>query len=550
MLMTLIYDVLIILSAGFFAGLVCRRLGVSMLVGYLVVGAIIGESSLGLVADEHHQIEYIAEAGVFLLLFSIGLEFSLEELLKLGRQFFIGGGAQMLLAAAPTAAVLLAAGVAWQPTLLISAACAFSSTVLVFKALAEWGQLHVPHGRRAIGILLFQDAALVPLLLVVPLITGAGESTQAADYAVMAITSLLFVASVVLLRRVIARWVIPNLAAFRSPELIVLFTLVAIGGSTLAAYSLKLPPAIGAFAAGLVFSGNRWTQQVDALIFPFRESFAAIFFVSLGLIAQPALLWLEPILFFACLLGIVVAKMLAAAIALRLTGLRWRQAVGMGVGLAHIGEFAFVLMVLGWESGVITTGQYQRVVTISLASLIATPLLLRMGLNWAGAGAVLAADDDRGERVGSPRGQAVVIGAGPTGRQVASRLETTGRDVCVIDFSPVNLQSFAQQGFRTVSGDAAQAEILQHAGVPDAEAVLVCVPDDESALRIASATTNLNPDCLLLVRCRYHATAPKLMALGADRVVSEEAQASAALMGILDEYFAAEDVPANIVADR
>ena len=540
MLTELIYDILIILSAGLFADVLCRRVGVPPLVGYLVVGAVIGQGTLGLVRDTHHEIEHIAEVGVFLLLFSIGLEFSLEELQKLGRHFFIGGGVQMLLVAAPVAAVMAAFGIDWQASLLIATACAFSSTVLVFKALSEWGQLAVPHGRRAVGILLFQDAALIPLLLVIPLITGSGEAAGAADYAILAVKSTLFIASVIFVRRLMAEWIIPWLAGHRSPDLIVLFTLVALGGITLAAYSVGLPPAVGAFAAGLVFSGNRWSQQVDALILPFRESFAVIFFVSLGLIANPKLFWLEPVLMLGSLAGIVVLKAATATIALRLTGLRWRPSTGMGIGLAHIGEFAFVLVLLGWEAGAITDAQYQRVVSISLASLILTPLLMKFGLRWA------QSYDTAGEPLhdGDPHpplaGQAVVIGAGPTGRQVASRLETAGNEVCVVDLSPINLYPFSQQGFRTVAGDASQAEILEHAHIEHATMVIVCISDDDAAKAIAQTVRGMNPSGFLLMRCRYHENIEKLIRLGADHVVSEEAKASAALIGVLDRRILAQ----------
>ncbi len=535
MLPKLIHDLLIILAAGLFAGIVCRGLQVSALVGYLIVGVLIGESAFGWVIDKQHEIEYLAELGVFLLLFSIGIEFSLEELLKLGRHLLIGGSVQMVLVAAPVAILLRAFAMPWQPALLIASAAAFSSTVLIFKALSEQGQSGLAHGRRAIGILLFQDAALIPLLLLVPLLTGSGETTTAADYARLAVISLLFVFSVVALRRVLARWMIPLLAGFRSPDLVVLLTLVCLGGVTWAAHSVGLPPAIGAFAAGLIFSGNRWTEQIDALVLPFRESFSAIFFVSLGLLADVSLFWREPGFMLASLLGLIIVKSLAAAIALRLTGLGWKSAGGMGIGLAHIGEFAFVLVLLGWESGVITDLQYQRLVMLAIASLTITPLLLRTGLRWT------QFNDDALDPTSLAHWQtgggerAIVIGAGPTGRQIASRLEIAGKNVCVIDYSPLNLQPFSLQGFRTVSGDATQSDILDLAGAPEATMVVVCVSKDETALRIVRAVRALSADCYLLVRCRYQSNAAKLRKAGVSEIVSEEAQANDALIGILDK---------------
>ena len=196
--------------------------------------------------------------------------------------------------------------------MLIAAAVSFSSTVLVFKALSEWGHSSLPHGRRAIGILLFQDAALIPLLLLVPLLTGTGEAAGPIKYVLLAVTSLLFVGAVVGLRYVLAQWVIPLFASYRSPELVVLFTLVSLGGVTLAAYTVGLPPAIGAFAAGLMFSGNRWTRQIDALVLPFRETFAVVFFVSLGLLFEPRLVWSEPLVMLAGLAGLIAVKASAA----------------------------------------------------------------------------------------------------------------------------------------------------------------------------------------------------------------------------------------------
>lgn len=533
---TLVYDLQIILSAGLLAALACRWLHVSVLVGYLLVGVVVGKGFLGWVTDEHHQIHYLAEAGVFLLLFSIGLEFSFDELGRIGRNLIIGGSVQMLLVAFPVGGFLLAIGMDWRPAVIIAAATAFSSTVLVFKALSEWGHSSLPHGRRAIGILLFQDVALIPLLLLVPLLTGTGETGGILSYLLLAVTSILFIVAVVVLRRVLSKWVIPTFARYRSPELIVLFTIASLGAVTLAAYKVGLPPAIGALAAGLIFSGNRWTKQIDALVLAFRETFSAVFFVSLGLLFDPSLLWSEPLFTLACLSGLIVIKAAAATGALRLTGLRWRTAAGMGIGLAHVGEFAFVLVLLGWEAGVIAQADYQRIVALAIGSLILTPLLLKTGLRWT----CPAGDDDEAPHTAAwptrTGQQAIVAGAGPIGCQVSSRLETAGKDVCLIDLSPINLHPFAQQGFRTIAGDASDPEIMALAGVHETSMVVVCVPNDETAIRIVRNLRTMNSSCHVVVRCRYQTNGTQLKRAGADRVVSEEVQASDALLRMLDEF--------------
>jgi len=530
---SLIHDLLLILAGGLVAALVCRWLRASVLIGYLVVGALLGHGVLDWVSDEGHQLEHFAEAGVFLLLFSIGLEFSLDDLKRLGRHLFVGGSVQMSLVAAPVAVLLVFWDLPWQAALLIGSAVAFSSTVLVFKALSEWGQSQQPHGRRAIAILLFQDAALVPLLLMVPLLTGSGQAAGLKDYLELAATSLLFVFAVVGLRKLLAEWLIPWFAGFRSPELVILFTIVSLGGVTHAAHSVGLPPAVGAFAAGLIFNGNRWTKQIDALVLPFRETFSAVFFVGLGLIFDPRLFWLEPTVMLPALLGIIVVKTIAAAVALRLTGLSSRQAFGMGLGLAHVGEFAFVLVLLGVESEVLAEPVYQRVVAIAVGSLVLTPLLMKSGLHWMRADESAEQPKPDVRPAIGPNQRATIIGAGLIGRRIATQLETTGKDVCLIDLSPINLHPFAQEGFRTVTGDAGDPQILTLAGIHESRITVVCIPDDEMAVRVVRSVRRLNAKDSMIVRCRYHANAERLRRAGANLVVTEEAEASTALLRAL-----------------
>lgn len=534
MTLSLVYDLMILLSAGLFAALVCRRLHISVLIGYLVIGAIIGPGVLGWVQDEQHQLAHFAELGVFLLLFTIGLEFSIDDLKRLGANFVVGGGSQMILVGMPVAALLTFTGTSWQTALLIASATAFSSTVLVFRALAEYGHSQLPHGRRAIGILLFQDAALVPLLLLVPLLTGDKASADPSQFLELAAISLAFIVAVIGLRHVLAEWVIPVFANYRSSELVVLFTMVSLGGVTLAAYAAGLPPAVGAFAAGLIFNGNRWSHQIDALVLPFRETFAAVFFVGLGLIFDPRLFWEEPYLVGVLLPALILLKGAAATLALKLTGLPMRSAVGMGIGLAHVGEFAFVLVLLGVDAGVLSESDYQRVVSIAVGSLVLTPSLIKFGLRLVQTN-VDTLDPSQVVPISQAgRHHVVVIGAGPIGRSIASQLETFGHDVCVVDLSPINLHSFAQQGFMTVAGDATDPGVLERSEVSAAELVVVCVPDDGAAVRIVKSVRQLNPKSRLIVRCRYQMNVAKITKAGASDIVAEENEAALALMRLLN----------------
>lgn len=530
-----IYDLLVILAAGLIAGVVCKRLRVPVLIGYILVGVLIADGGLGLIREKSHDIEQLAEAGVFLLLFAIGLEFSLDELRRLGRHLLVGGSVQMVLVAAPVAGVLLAFGLDWRSAVLLAAAVAFSSTVLVFKTLAEWGRTSTPAGRRVIGILLFQDVTLVPLLLVVPLLTG-GDAPSVMDCVMLAATSLAFVASVVLLRSLLAGWLIPRLVSYRSPELVVLGAVVVLGGVTFAAHRIGLPPAVGAFAAGLMLSGNRWTAQFDALVMPFRETFAVVFFVSLGLLLDPRVLIAEPLNLIGLLLALIAIKASAAIIALRLTRLSWRFSLATGIGLAHVGEFAFVLVAIALQADLVAEESAERFVAVALASLILSPLLLHYGLKHTAQ--IIADEDDMKRRrttVAMSPGYSLVIGIGPLGGRIAAHLETTGHEVCVIDRSPLNVQPFEQQGFHAVAGDAADEETLQRGNVQRATLAIVCVPDDSVSLAVVRLVHRINADCNIIVRCHFQSNESHLMKAGASHVMSEESQTGEALIRLLEE---------------
>jgi CPA2 family monovalent cation:H+ antiporter-2 len=229
----------------------------------------------------------------------------------------------------------------------------------------------------------------------------------------------------------------------------------------------------------------------------------------------------------------IALKGIAATLALMLTGLPVRAALGMGIGLAHVGEFAFVLVLLGVDAGVLSESDYQQVVAIAVGSLVLTPTLIKFGLR-------ILQFSSEGEsskfarRNGSDKHPAVVIGAGPIGRSIGSQLETYGHDVCVVDLSPINLHSFAQQGFQTVAGDATDVTVLERADVGGGELVVVCVPDDGTATRIVKAVRRLNRNCRIIVRCRYQSNVRKIDKAGATDIVAEENEAALALMRLLE----------------
>ena len=533
--MGFIDELLIILTTGLLAGILCRKWSLTPLMGYLAVGVLIGPTVLGWVDSDQKEIEHLAELGVFFLLFSIGLELSMEELRKMGRYLVTGGPVQLFATSVPVSGLLIYLGWSWQAAVLVGSAVAFSSTVLVFKALNEMGQTNSEPGRRSIAILLFQDAALIPLLLCVPLLSGRGEVTGPLQWLKLALASGAFIAATVGLRIILASYVIPRITKHKSPDLVVLLTLTILGGVSLAAQRIGLPPAIGALAAGLVFGGNRWSEQIDSLILPFREAFSAVFFVSLGLLVNLAAIVRDPIIALVGIVLLILIKTTASIVALRITGITWKQAFGPALGLSHVGEFAFVLILLAASAGVISSEQRQQVLAIAGGTLLISPILIRYGFRRSDNpdDTSHALKSDSWQRSGQERRLAVIVGMGPVGRAVASRLETLGHEICAIDLNPLNLQAFAQFGIATVAGDAESPEVLRAAGVPRAEIAIVCVPVDEVAIRATTAIRKANKEAQIVVRCRYAHNANLLKKAGADHVFSEEAYAAIELVRIV-----------------
>lgn len=522
----LIVDIMIVLASGLVAGMICRRLNISMLIGYLTVGVLIGNGGLGLISDREHYLEDLAHAGALFLLFSVGIEFSVEHLRKMSRYVLVGGSLQMILVGVPLIIACRIDGMSWNAAVLAGMAGALSSTILVFKALSEVGQATAPHGRRAMGILLFQDLALVPLLLLVPLLTGKGEPPSVAMFLLLAGKSALFLACVYVIRLVTSRFLIQLVASLRSVEVVTLFAVCLLGFAGLLADLVGLPSAVGALAAGVILSGQRLSQQADTVLLPFREMFSVVFFVTLGMLLRPSAFFAEPLLLTVGFIAMITLKTGAATVALRATGLDWKSSLGMGMGLSQLGEFSFLLVATGVAAGLIDAKNYNRMLFIAIASLIATPQLLRRGLRlvtneWneaVGGEEALAFSDDRP--------QALVIGLGPIGQRVVDWLTAANYHVCLVDLSPMNLYRYAQHGFHTVAGDAADQRILGLAHVERAAIAIVTVPQDDIALQIIASLKQARPELNVFARCRFSANITHFEKAGATAIVNEEMEAA------------------------
>lgn len=488
---------------------------------------------------QKETIDQLANLGALFLLFSIGIHFAPSELFRIKKFLLVGGPLQMFGVIIPLTVVTYLMNGDWRTGLLIGFAVSLSSTVLVFKSLEDFGQAASPYGTRAISILLFQDIATAPILLIIPLLfsAGTGNESVANTFMMMGAKALFFIVLIVGIRLIFTTRGIKLFAQLKSVELMVLFTIVLLFVVCLIADRLELPDAIGAFAAGVALSENRLSGQISALSIPFRETFSAIFFVSLGALLDPQVLFDHPESTLGLLAAMLLLKTLAGGIAFKLLGLAVIPAFAMGLGIAQLGELSFIILQQGpfkAEHPVL----YQQLLFVALSSIILTPLFLKIAMNVVRKRPVVENPAGRHREMLLPQGEgrrsALVVGLGPIGQRVTSFLEISGVDVCLIDMNPVNLQPYAQEGFRTIAGDATEAKTLKHAEIDRAKLVVITIPNDLFATDTIQTIRSMGQDCSIVARCRYTASIHPLKKAGADIVICEETEAGGQLVETLE----------------
>ncbi|MEN6517673.1 MAG: cation:proton antiporter [Methanospirillum sp.] len=519
---------------------VCNRLKIPGIVGYLFAGLLIGPSGLRLVTDTE-MIGRYAELGVILLLFTIGLEISFRELLTARRMLVLGGALQLLLTGGAVVAAALLLGLAPPVAVVFGMMIAISSTTIVMSALGERGETGSPHGRFLLSVLIFQDLAVVPFMLLLPLLAGE------APLALGGVPLKLLQGGVVLAAILISlRWGVPALlyqaARVRSSE-VFLFSVVGICVLTVyVAGMLGLSFAFGAFLAGLLIADSEFRHEALTLVLPFRDIFAGLFFVSIGMLLEIDYLLANPLLVGGLTLGIIVVKALFGMLSARALGLSVRPVVIGGLSLAHVGEFSFVIATAASSLGVLSAGAYQLFLNAAVLSMAAAPFLIQLS-RAIGDRLAAAVPQRGGEQEPSPLADhLVIIGYGLSGRKIARIARESGIAYTVIEANPETVRHELAAGEPILFGDAAHPGVLRSAGADRARA-LVCVISDPGAVeRIVRAARAVNPELFIAVRVRYAGEVEKLRESGADEVIAEEFEA---LIEIVARVLSVYMVPFN-----
>lgn len=528
----------------------CYRLKLVPIVGFLIAGVIIGPNALALVPDQE-LVDILAEIGVILLLFTIGIEFSLEKLNRIRKAIVIGGGGQVVVTTLVVVGVLAVFDVALPTAIYTGFLVALSSTAIVLGLFSERGETDTPVGQLSLAVLIFQDLAIIVMVLLVPIL--AGQSQSALDVLWILGKALLLISLVIILARRIVPWILEKVAQTRRQELFLL-TVVAICFGTAALTSMaNVSLALGAFMAGLVVSESHFSEQALSEILPLRTIFNAVFFVSVGMLLDIRIVLEYPLLIVGTALAVIILKFVITSTSLLTLGYPVRIAAASGLALAQIGEFSFVLERAGRMAGITPAGMgevgSQIFIAVSVLLMILTPFLLNRGpslgqllsrtpLRRLGQTTADVASDDGEER----EDHVIIVGYGPAGRHLEQVLHHSGIPYVVVEMNPESVKEMRKNDIPVIYGDASRQHILEMAGIAKAKLCVIATNDPAVSPRIIKVARHNNPTLQIIVRTRYLSEVGQLEEMGADVVIPEEMETTVRIFShVLGAYMIPQD---------
>ncbi len=534
-LWTSLLDILILLSAALLLGCLFERLKQNAILGYLLAGTLLGPNALDWMPN-HEAIGKIAELGVALLLFTIGLEFSWRKLRSIGRIALGGGTAQVVITGAIAGGLCLVLGTGGRTAIAIGAMIALSSTAFVLRLLVSRAEIDGVHGRSALGILLLQDIAVVPLVLIV---SALGDEGGASAGAVMLSLgrSLLIALALVMGLYLVLNYVLPRLLRAdqisRNRDVPVLLAMITAIGSAWVSHKLGLSPVLGAFIAGMMLADSPFATQIHSDVASLRSLFVVLFFSAIGMLGDPSFVWEHWHVVVAVVAAIVFGKAIVTSGVARLLGSSWGHAVATGVCLAQVGEFSFVLAEVARGGALLDEYLFNLLIAATIGTLFLTPFLVGLAPRMArfvgrwSASAPLsmegAGSDDAPESARELRDHIVIIGFGPAGQCIAETLMSQHKSsLLVLDLNPKAADLARASGLRSGIGDATHRDVLEHARIAQAAAVVVALPDPDTVRRVVSHIRSMSDQVPVVARSRYHVYSPELAMAGAEVVIDEE----------------------------
>ncbi|MDT7829904.1 monovalent cation:proton antiporter-2 (CPA2) family protein [Pricia sp. S334] len=548
--MPLLQDILILLGFSVVIVFVLQRLKLPSIIGFLLTGVIIGPYGLSLIKAVE-QVEILSEVGVILLLFVIGMELSIKQLVSIKKTVFIGGFLQVGLTVGVAGLVYYLLGNSWNESVFVGFLFSLSSTAIVLKTLQDRQEISAPHARNALAILIFQDIIVVPMMLVTPMI--AGESSDVATDILMLLVKS---AIVVVLTYISARYVVPRLmhavAKTNSKELFLLVTITLCFAIAFLTAEIGLSLALGAFIAGLIISESEYSHQATSIILPFRELFTSFFFVSVGMLLDLSFFLNNIPIILLLVLIVLILKSSVVAIAVALLKYPTKTALLTGLALFQVGEFAFVLSKIGIGYDLLTPETNQYFLSVSIVSMLLTPFVIIFSENISNKvlgvkrklGLKRDLDPSDIEEVvdATLENHLVIIGYGINGSNLAKAATANNIPFIVIETNAEIVKREKAKGLPIIFGDATNDHILETVHLSRARAAVIAISGGSDTQNIIKKIRSISDSLYLVVRTRYVKQTSELLALGADEVIPEEFETSIQIFEhILHNFLVPED---------
>jgi CPA2 family monovalent cation:H+ antiporter-2 len=558
--LALLKGLLLVFALAIAVLLICHQLRVAATVGFLVTGVLVGPQGLGLIGSGK-EVELLTEIGVVLLLFTIGLEFSLGGLLRIKRYVFLGGALQVVLTIVASFLILRYMGLAANQAVFMGFLFSLSSTAIVLRILQERAEVDSPHGQLSLAILIFQDIVVIPMMIVTPYLAGVAEEAQGSFLGLIlkgvGLIGFAFAA---------AKWLVPavlyQIARTRSRELFSLTVLVICFAVAFLTHSLGLSLALGAFLAGLIISETEFTWETLGNIIPFRHVFTSLFFVSIGMLLDVEFLIDRPGTVVMVALSVMALKLILASLVVSLLGFPLRTSIICGLSLCQVGEFSFVLFLTGAGIGLLEKDLYQLFLDVSVLTMAATPFAIALAPKIADAieklpfpaklrrGFTKAISSDKKKLQRILRDHLIIVGFGLNGKNVARVAKVAGIPYLVIEMNPQTVRVESAKGELITYGDASQEAVLEEVGIKKARVVVVVISDPLATRKIAAAVRKENPNVFLIVRTRFVTEMESLYALGANQVIPEEFETSIEIFSrVLDRYLVPRNEIERLIAE-
>ncbi|MHC1575955.1 MAG: cation:proton antiporter domain-containing protein [Methanosarcinaceae archaeon] len=549
---TILNDITIILGLSIFIIYICHKARLPLIMGFLLTGMLVGPHGFGLISALH-EVELLAEIGIVLLLFAIGAEMSLKDLWHMRKAVLLGGFLQVSLTILVTFFLATRVGYGVNESIFIGFLISLSSTAIVLKLLQQRASIHSPHGRTILSILLFQDVIVVPMILVTPILAGVNGGADISVIAVIAkgIGGILLVI-------ISAKWIVPYLlyqvTKTRNQEMFLLSIIVICLSVAWVTYSMGLSLALGAFLAGLIVSESEYSHQALGNIVPFRDIFMSFFFVSIGMLLDVGYFLQQPVLFVSIALGVLLMKSIIAGLVPYILGYPLRTSILVGLSLAQVGEFSFILSRFGVDYGLLDNNVYQLFLTVSILTMALTPFVISSAPKVADM--VMRIPLPQQFKCGlHPRpiekiidqkhqfeDHLIIVGFGFNGKTVAKAATTAGIPYIIIDTNPETVRKERSKGENIYYGDATQEAVLEHADIDHARVMVIGISDPVASRRITWATRQLNSHVHIITRTRYLQEMEPLYDVGADDVIPEEFETTIEIfVRLMRRYFVPEE---------